>query len=545
MGRKLLPFVALAFLLALAAYWVIPVDGSKHFPYLHIDGPDNVQFKFLVREVEQESACRKTLDAMKGAILSSCAQCTIAEQACLTQLTGDQRLWLSNSPLKVPTLRLPNGVVIFESPGANGLEVCKSSEAQAKNRLELRCTPPNEPRPLPESMRAPWLETATFLAGLMLLTGFIAWFAGYLIVEYEHLHAHLSHDPVDAGPQKFHSTPTPRIGGLGIFLSLVVVAAIIPALKHKFAIQDFAFLTLAAIPVFAIGLLEDITKKVSVRTRLIVIALAAALGAWLLDARVARLDVPGIDAALAWLPVSIVFTVFAVCGLTNAINIIDGANGLASGCSFIMLCALGAIGLIVNDTLVAAAAFSVAGAAIGFLLWNWPRGQIFLGDGGAYLLGFWIAELSVLLVARNPSVSAWAPMLIISYPVVETLFTIWRRKVLRGASPGRPDALHLHQLLYRRALPLRRSSPTTPARFPENFRVSPIMWVLTGVACATAVLGYRMTPVLSCTALLFLCYYLWIYRSIVRWRTPRHLTVPLRMLMVSFNNAHGAWKDHA
>jgi UDP-GlcNAc:undecaprenyl-phosphate GlcNAc-1-phosphate transferase len=521
MGRKLFPFVALAFFLALAAYWVIPMDASKSFPYLHVEGPENIHFKFLYQEVEQEAACRKTLEAMKAAILSSCPQCKVAEQACPSQLTGDQRQWLSNSPLDVPSLRLPNGVLIFESPGTGGLDACKSSESQAKRVLDVRCIPPHEPRPLPETLRVPWLDTATFLAGLMLLTGIIAWFAGYLIVEYEHLHAHLSHDPVDAGPQKFHATPTPRIGGIGIFLSLIVVAAIIPALKHKFAIQDFAYLTLAAIPVFAIGLLEDITKRIGVRTRLIVIIIGAALATWLLDAHVTRLDVPGVDAALAWLPVSIVFTVFAVCGLTNAINIIDGANGLASGCSFIMLCALGAIGVIVNDTLVAAAAFSVAGAAIGFLLWNWPRGQIFLGDGGAYLLGFWIAELSVLLVSRNPSVSAWAPMLIISYPVVETMFTIWRRKVLRGSSPGKPDALHLHQLLQRRVLNSRFGQPPTQSWKSGNSRVAPMPWALLAIMAVIATANFRSPGLLVGATGLFVMLYVWLYRSIVLWRSAR------------------------
>ena len=90
------------------------------------------------------------------------------------------------------------------------------------------------------------------------------------------------------------------------------------------------------------------------------------------------------------------------------------------------------------------------GALLGFLVFNYPSGRIFMGDGGAYLLGFWLGELSVLLVVRNPDVSPWFPIVLLAYPVVETLFSIYRRKFLQGRSAGRPDAMHLHQLIYRR-----------------------------------------------------------------------------------------------
>ena len=75
---------------------------------------------------------------------------------------------------------------------------------------------------------------------------------------------------------------------------------------------------------------------------------------------------------------------------------------------------------------------------------NFPSGSLFAGDSGAYLIGFLIALVSVLLVTRNPQVSAWCPMLLAVYPVWETLFSIYRKKFLRGRSPNMPDGLHLH-----------------------------------------------------------------------------------------------------
>jgi UDP-GlcNAc:undecaprenyl-phosphate GlcNAc-1-phosphate transferase len=85
----------------------------------------------------------------------------------------------------------------------------------------------------------------------------------------------------------------------------------------------------------------------------------------------------------------------------------------------------------VSDFFLMACSFAAMGAISGFLAWNYPRGLIFLGDGGAYFLGFWVAELSILLVTRNPQLSKWLPILVCFYPVFESLFEIYRRVILR------------------------------------------------------------------------------------------------------------------
>ncbi len=133
---------------------------------------------------------------------------------------------------------------------------------------------------------------------------------------------------------------------------------------------------------------EDITKKVGVLTRLLLTLLAAALGAWLLGAVLDRVDVPGLDTLLRWSPLAIAFTVFVVSGVANAINIIDGYNGLAGGYAVLVLAALAWVAAQVGDPFLMTAALAMIGALLGFLVWNYPRGKIFLGDGGAYLLGF-------------------------------------------------------------------------------------------------------------------------------------------------------------
>ena len=105
-------------------------------------------------------------------------------------------------------------------------------------------------------------------------------------------------------------------------------------------------------------------------------------------------------------------------------------------------------------------ALVVMGALVGFLFWNYPRGRVFLGDAGAYFLGFMYAELSIQLVARNSGISAWYVIMLAGYPIVDTLFAMYRRGVVRRVPLMAPDALHLHSLVFRRD----RAADRAPAR---------------------------------------------------------------------------------
>ena len=99
----------------------------------------------------------------------------------------------------------------------------------------------------------------------------------------------------------------------------------------------------------------------------------------------------------------------------------------------------------------------VMGALVGFLCWNYPRGHVFLGDAGAYFIGFMYAELSIQLVARNSGISPWYVIMLAGYPIVDTLFAMYRRGVVRRVPLMAPDALHLHSLVFRRiAMPIER-----------------------------------------------------------------------------------------
>jgi UDP-N-acetylmuramyl pentapeptide phosphotransferase/UDP-N-acetylglucosamine-1-phosphate transferase len=283
-----------------------------------------------------------------------------------------------------------------------------------------------------------------------------SFFISVLIVWTERWHGRYTFDLDMASIQKMHRRPVPRVGGIALCCGVAAVALFDyagnshPALRAH--TNELMLLLVAAMPCFLVGLTEDLTKRVSVRARLIATFTSALLAAWLLGAYLPRLDIYGFDYLLSYGPLALLVTAVAVAGVSNAINIIDGFNGLAGCAVIIMLGAMGILALQVDDTFVLTLVITGIGTMLGFLLMNYPTGRLFLGDGGAYVAGFWLAEIAVLIVLRHPGISPWQVLAICAYPVIEVMYSIYRRKVIRKCSPGAPDRLHLHTLLYRRVV---------------------------------------------------------------------------------------------
>lgn len=302
-----------------------------------------------------------------------------------------------------------------------------------------------------------------------------------------------------------------------------VTVGVIVAVTSGAAIASPLLLLLGCtLPAFLAGILEDLTKKVQPRWRLLATALSAALAVLVLDGIVERTHIPGLDLALSWYPFSIALTLFVVAGVANAVNIIDGFNGLASMCVFMMMLAMAYVGFLVGDTFVFTACLITAGAVLGFFVWNFPAGLIFLGDGGAYLLGFLLAELGILLVHRNERVSPIFPLLLCAYPIFETIFTMYRRKVVRGVATAAPDGIHLHTLIHRRLIRWTLASNLERRRLTRrNSMTSPYLWLLCLTSVIPAVLWWHSTMILSWFLLAFVIAYVWLYSRIVRFKTPR------------------------
>lgn len=348
-----------------------------------------------------------------------------------------------------------------------------------------------------------------------------------LVVRFRKWHSWFSADLTDSGPHKFHARSTPRIGGLAIAGAMIVTIAmsILMSLPNRADSATLSAIAYAAILPFVGGIAEDVTKRVGVLPRLLLTISGGALAAWLAGASLDRVDVPGLDMLLALPWFAFLFTSLAVGGVANAVNIIDGYNGLVSGYAVVVFSAFAAVALQVGDPLVFSGSLMMIGALLGFLAWNYPHGRIFLGDGGAYVLGFWLAELSVLLVVRNPAVSPWFPLVMLAYPVFDTLFAIYRKAMLRGESPGQPDGIHLQMLIYKRLVRVFMFSHDPDERTARNSLVARYVWIAALLSAIPAVACWDRTGVLVSEAVILCAGYAWIYRRIVSWRTPHWLII--------------------
>jgi UDP-N-acetylmuramyl pentapeptide phosphotransferase/UDP-N-acetylglucosamine-1-phosphate transferase len=356
---------------------------------------------------------------------------------------------------------------------------------------------------------------------LLLVVGFLGSAAlALIVVRYAGIEMRVTQDDDTTGPQKFHLRPVPRVGGLAIYVGVALCAAVMLWRDPGLGVPAFALLA-SAIPAFLAGLAEDLTKNVSPPYRMLATAASAVLASWLLGALIERTAIPGLDWVVSYALGALAVTIFVVVGVTNAVNIIDGFNGLASMCAMLMLVSLAYVGFQVDDRLVALLALSGIGAVLGFFVWNFPGGLIFLGDGGAYFLGFFVAEISILLLQRNPAVSPMFPLLICIYPVFETLFSIYRRRVLRDLSPGMPDGIHLHSLIYRRVMRWAIGSRSSKALTRRNSMTSLYLWMLCMLSVIPAVLFWDNTMVLAACIVFFGFSYVALYWRIVRFKAPR------------------------
>lgn len=328
-------------------------------------------------------------------------------------------------------------------------------------------------------------------------------------------------------PQRFHHGAVPRLGGVGMWLGWLAgltAAAVVPRLGvYLGLVLDwslyFGLVTVVSLVVL-VGAAEDATQRVSVSWRMGCTGLAGLVAVVWLGVSITRLGWQLVDAWWGnWPWLGMALAVFAIMGLTHAFNIIDGYNGLAGSVAMLIGLALTHISLQVGDRQLAALSLGLVATTAGFLVWNYPRGLIFAGDGGAYLWGVVIALISILLVQRHPMVSPWFVVLLLIYPVWETLFSIYR-KWARGDSPGLADALHLHQLIYRRLVRAMFEDDEVRDVLSRNNRTTPYLIAFTLMSVAPAVFFWNNTWILLFFTLLFAVVYVSAYLMIVRFKIP-------------------------
>jgi len=254
-----------------------------------------------------------------------------------------------------------------------------------------------------------------------------------------------------------HETAVPRLGGVGVFVGLLVVTAIGAALdapEHVIRLLPFVLSMVAGATIlFVTGLVDDLRGvpplvKLGMQT-------IAALIVYQFGFRIQLFIVPpGHYFSLGMLALPV--TVLWIVGLSNAFNLVDGADGLAGSVAVIALAATAISAWVVHDTTIVMCSLALMGALCGFLRYNLPPARIFLGDSGSLVVGFLLAILTVKGMSRHGAVFALAPVFALSYPLLDTGISMLRRW-LRGDPLSRADGRHIHHQLRKIGLGARQS----------------------------------------------------------------------------------------
>lgn len=248
-----------------------------------------------------------------------------------------------------------------------------------------------------------------------------------------------------AAVQASHAHEALRFGGVAILIGLFAGTAALSGAKDN--LQCF-FLLLSALPIIVAGVSEDSGRLVSAKYRFLVAMLSAGVAVWLLGVWVQRADLPGLDLVFQNAPAAIAISIFFAGGFCHAVNLIDGMNGLSA---FVIMSAATGLGIVATGESLpelATLAYMLAAATLGFAIFNWPKSRLFLGDAGAYGLGHVLVWIAFSLAALSSNVSVPALLLILFWPLADTLHTVMRR-FLSSMSLFQPDRMHLHQKVRR------------------------------------------------------------------------------------------------
>lgn len=263
-------------------------------------------------------------------------------------------------------------------------------------------------------------------------------------------HIALTGDAADESHHKIHAGTVPRVGGIAVYAAsltgLALLTPSLPDITAKILWMLWGCLTI----VFVTGLIEDLTRAVPAALRYLIAVGAALLFSVAHDGYgISSVGIsPFFDQIFNLTPVRIGLFAFAVASVSHGFNLIDGQNGLCSGASILIFLALGATAAQTGQTALAKLSYAMAAANLGFFLFNFPFGKIFLGDGGAYFNGAVAAATAVMVVQGSGEISPWLAILILIYPISETLFSMARR--LRAHQPFYfADDDHLHHRMLR------------------------------------------------------------------------------------------------
>lgn len=269
--------------------------------------------------------------------------------------------------------------------------------------------------------------------------------------------------------RKVHKNPIPRLGGVAIWLCTILTFVILVLVNWNYPYGNgLSGILLGGSIMFLLGLIDDL-YDLNPKFKL-VIQVGAALIAYLLGVKIEILFNP-FGAAFSLGILSLPITVIWLVGLSNAMNFIDGVDGLAGGVSTICAITLCVVAIYTHQPISAVMASILAGSMMGFLVFNFHPARIFMGDSGALFAGFVLAGLSVTGVLKSITATMLLPILILAVPIIDISYSVFRR-LSSGANLLKADADHIHHKLLR-------------AGFSHN-RVAAILYLVCAGAGATA-----------------------------------------------------------
>ena len=244
-----------------------------------------------------------------------------------------------------------------------------------------------------------------------------------------------------ANKRTIHSGRIVRIGGYAIYLSFILCAYIF--LKTDTQINA---ILISSFLVFMVGLYDDI-HDITPKKKLIVEFIATSIIIFYGKTMLRGVNIPHLSVELCNL-IAIAITYGWIIGITNAINLIDGLDGLCIGISSIVLVTISITSLHFGRTDIASLSMILAGSAIGVLFYNFNPASIFIGDSGALFIGFMISVISLLGFGYKSSAffTLGAPIIVLAVPIMDTIMAILRRK-LRKKKFSEADREHLHHQL--------------------------------------------------------------------------------------------------
>lgn len=271
---------------------------------------------------------------------------------------------------------------------------------------------------------------------MVLIECILVFFLSLVLIYFVKMYASALHLIDIPNERSTHTKYTPRGAGIGFFLAVMSVC---PFFLFGYFIEHL-WVFFALFMVFSVGVLDDL-KETSTNLKFIILILATVM-LYFDNIMIDEVGVFfGVDIVLGWL--ALPFTIFAVVGFTNALNLVDGLDGLAATISIIILSGLFTVGMAHNDTMMMIVSSSFISALLAFLVFNWHPASIFMGDSGSLTLGFVISLLSIKALAYIPTVSV---LFLGALPIIDTVVVMVRRK-RNGGSMFAADRCHMHHIL--------------------------------------------------------------------------------------------------